>query len=66
MNFGGKFVAWVFFHTAISQSRKFQENLRRTVVVLPLRAYLQNSSKNIEKKKRNASRPTITKIGYFY
>jgi len=34
MNIGSKFGAWVSFHTAILQSWKFQENLRRAVVVL--------------------------------
>jgi len=36
MNFGSKFGAWVSFHTAMLQSRKIQENLGPTVVVLPL------------------------------
>jgi len=36
MNVGSKFGAWV--STAILQSWKFQENLERTVVVLPLLA----------------------------
>ena len=30
------FEAWVSFHAAISQIRKFRGNLGRTVVVLPL------------------------------
>jgi len=33
---GSKFMAWVSFHTAILQSRKCQDNLGRTVIVLPL------------------------------
>jgi len=36
INFGSKFGAWVSFQTDILQSRKFKENLGRTVVVLPL------------------------------
>ena len=36
MNFGSKFGAWVPFLTAILLSGKFQENLRQTLVVLPL------------------------------
>jgi len=35
MNSGSKFGSQVSFHTAILQSWKFQENLGRTVVVLP-------------------------------
>ena len=35
-NFGSIFGARVSFHTAILQSWEFQENLGRTVVVLPL------------------------------
>jgi len=38
MNFDSKFGAWVSFHTASLQSWKIQENLGRTVVVLPLLA----------------------------
>ena len=33
MNFGSKFGAWVSSHTAILQSWKFLENLRRTFVI---------------------------------
>ena len=35
-NFGSKFGGGVSFHTTILQSWKFQENLGRIVVVLPL------------------------------
>jgi len=38
MNIGSKFRAWVYLHSAILQSSKFQENLGRTAVVLPLLA----------------------------
>jgi len=36
MNFGNKFGAWVFFHTAFLQYWEFQENLGQTVAELPL------------------------------
>ena len=36
VNFGNKFSVWVYFHTTILKSWKFQENRGRTVVVLPL------------------------------
>jgi len=38
MNLSNKFRTWVPSHTAILQSCRFQENLGRTVVVLPLLA----------------------------